>query len=81
MIGRVLTQILVHRQPEVVVIALTGNGRFFSSGADVKGEAGRTPTGPVTGVDMRMHQLTRGATALEMIRALIDSTKVIAVHL
>lgn len=64
--------------PEVVVINLTGNGRFFSSGADVKGVAA---TKPLQGIDMRLNFLQGGSVALEMIRCLIDSNKVICVSL
>ena len=68
--------------PGVTVVQITGNGRFFSSGADVKGEAGRTPPGPPPqGLDMRMIQLARGSVALEMIRALIDCTKLLCIAL
>ncbi|KAI9004505.1 enoyl-CoA hydratase [Hyaloraphidium curvatum] len=87
--GRMMPELIaaIHeaeKLPDVVVIMITGNGRFFSSGADVKGVASTGSSsagGPPQGIDMRLHQIPNLAISLEMIRAMIDSSKVICVAL
>jgi peroxisomal 3,2-trans-enoyl-CoA isomerase len=64
---------------QVVIIIVTGNGRFFSSGADVT-STGRDEAPDASTPDrMRSYHMSRLMPSMEMMRALIESPKVILV--
>jgi len=69
--------------PDTIFTVLTGEGRFFSAGADVKAvssQAGNNPTfNNLT--EKKIHFLSRFAAALELMRTLIDHKKVFVLAL
>ncbi|TID22715.1 peroxisomal d3-d2-enoyl-CoA isomeras-like protein [Venturia nashicola] len=67
--------------PDTVFTVLTGEGRFFSAGADVKAVSSETKTTFVNDTEKKIHFVARFATALELMRTLIDHRKVFVLAL
>ncbi|KAH8726827.1 peroxisomal d3,d2-enoyl-CoA isomerase [Phaeosphaeriaceae sp. PMI808] len=63
--------------PDTVFTVLTGEGRFFSAGADVKGIASSMPTAePKNLAEKKLGLLNRFSYAQELLRSMIDHRKV-----
>lgn len=86
MVGEVYTEIIaglreLAENPAVVVTVITGEGRFFSSGADVKAGAARRAEGPrpedMTVEDKAVASMAGLSWALLIGRALIEHPKLL----
>ncbi|TVY46447.1 Enoyl-CoA delta isomerase 2, mitochondrial [Lachnellula occidentalis] len=68
--------------PDTVFTVLTGEGRFFSAGADVRG-SGLTSSDETYASDAekKLEYITRFAPGMEMLRSIIDHKKVFVVAL
>jgi peroxisomal 3,2-trans-enoyl-CoA isomerase len=67
--------------PTTIFTVLTGEGRFFSAGADVRASGLDTPENYATKGEKKLAYVTRFAPALEMLRSIIDHTKVFVLAL
>ncbi|KAL4895448.1 ClpP/crotonase-like domain-containing protein [Aspergillus ambiguus] len=70
----------LNERPDTIFTVLTGNGRFFSAGVDVKASAEPPPQG-YTPAETKVHYLSRFSRALEMLRSMIDHNKVLVLAL
>jgi len=70
-----------NEDPDTVFTVLTGEGRFFSAGADVRGSGLDTSLADMTVTEKKMAYLTRFMPALEMLRSIIDHKKVFVLAL
>ncbi|KAH6620434.1 peroxisomal d3,d2-enoyl-CoA isomeras-like protein [Boeremia exigua] len=72
---------VLNEHPETVFTVLTGEGRFFSAGADVSGIASDDDT-PITDLAVKkMKFLQRFGYAQELLRSMIDHKKVLILAL
>ncbi|KAK3062865.1 hypothetical protein LTS18_003211, partial [Coniosporium uncinatum] len=71
----------LNEHPETVFTVLTGEGRFFSAGADVKAEANRAPKTYANAAEKKLDFLVRFSTTLEFLRSIIDHRKVFVLAL
>ncbi|RDL37005.1 ClpP [Venustampulla echinocandica] len=74
---------VLDQHPDTIFTVLTGEGRFFSSGADVRnliplGEAG---LGSLNDAEKKLQYLGEFMSALELLRSLIDHRKVFVLAL
>ena len=69
----------LNEHPTTVFTVLTGEGRFFSAGADVKAERMALEDSPAT--TKKLHAMSRFTTAMEMLRSIIDHKKVFVLAL
>ncbi|EHK98971.1 putative Enoyl-CoA delta isomerase 2, mitochondrial [Glarea lozoyensis 74030] len=67
--------------PDTVFTVLTGEGRFFSSGADVKASGLDSPEGFANDAEKKIAFFQRFVPALEMLRSIIDHRKVFVLAL
>jgi len=66
--------------PDTVITVITGEGRFFSAGADVREQ--RAPEDPSSSpVSRKIAFMSRYTLAVEMLRSMIDHKKVLVVAL
>ncbi|KIV88662.1 hypothetical protein PV10_08325 [Exophiala mesophila] len=78
----VLTALRVlDEHPTTVFTVLTGEGRFFSSGADVKAEASREERVFGSAAEKKVFYMSMFASAMETLRSLITHTKILVVAL
>lgn len=66
----------LNEHPSTVFTVLTGEGRFFSAGADVRGSGLEASPQFANAAEKKLSFLTRFAPALEMMRSIIDHKKV-----
>jgi len=71
----------LNEHPDTVFTVLTGEGRFFSSGADVKAEAGREPEQFKNAAEKKVSFMSRFSYAIELLRSIIDHKKVFVLAL
>ncbi|KAJ9655484.1 hypothetical protein H2198_005670 [Neophaeococcomyces mojaviensis] len=71
----------LNEHPDTVFTVLTGEGRFFSSGADVKAEAGREPEEFKNDAEKKVSFMSRFSYAIELLRSVIDHKKVFVLAL
>lgn len=69
----------LNEHPDTVFTVLTGEGRFFSAGADVKGE--RTEAVFDNATQAKLAMMSRLSATLEMMRSIIDHRKVFVLAL
>lgn len=69
------------QHPETVFTVLTGEGRFFSAGADVRAEGGKTKVEYKNDAEKKLAFLARFSTTTELLRSLIDHRKVVVLAL
>jgi len=69
------------QHPETVFTVLTGEGRFFSAGADVKAEGGKAKVEYKNDAEKKLAFLARFSTTIELLRSLIDHRKVVVLAL
>ncbi|TPX38145.1 hypothetical protein SmJEL517_g00146 [Synchytrium microbalum] len=71
------------KDPSIIFTVITGEGRFFSSGADVRafGSAPHTPAVPTTELEGKVAYINNGAVPIELVRAMIDHKKVLIMAL
>ncbi|TVY33532.1 Enoyl-CoA delta isomerase 2, mitochondrial [Lachnellula subtilissima] len=67
--------------PDTVFTVLTGEGRFFSAGADVRGSGLDSNETYANDAEKKLAYVTRFAPGLEMLRSIIDHKKVFVVAL
>jgi len=67
--------------PDTVFTVLTGEGRFFSAGADVRASGLQNTTTYANSGEAKVAYLTRFAPAIEMLRSIIDHKKVFVLAL
>lgn len=70
----------LNEHPDTVFTVLTGEGRFFSSGADVKAEAGRDAVYDHP-AQKKVAFLSRFSATIELLRSIIDHKKVFVLAL
>ncbi|KAF2455875.1 ClpP/crotonase-like domain-containing protein [Lineolata rhizophorae] len=71
----------LNEHPETVFTVLTGEGRFFSAGADVKGVASATIDSFKNDAEKKIKYLSGFQTTVELLRSLIDHKKVFVLAL
>lgn len=67
--------------PDTVFTVLTGEGRFFSSGADVKATAGRQDVQYASPAEKKIDFMANISSGVEMLRLMIDHKKVLVLAL
>ncbi|KAL2839415.1 ClpP/crotonase-like domain-containing protein [Aspergillus pseudoustus] len=67
--------------PETVFTVLTGQGRFFSAGVDVKEITDRPLPSNSSPAELKLHYMSQFARALELMRSQIDHRKVLVLAL
>jgi len=67
--------------PDTVFTVLTGAGRFFSAGADVKGIAGKSGVSFGNDAEKKLHFVSAFGYATELLRSMIDHKKVLILAL
>jgi len=70
----------LNQHPDTVFTVLTGEGRFFSAGADVKAE-GRSTTEFENDTQKKLWGMERFSVGMEMMRSIIDHKKVFVLAL
>ncbi|KAH8601106.1 peroxisomal d3,d2-enoyl-CoA isomerase [Bisporella sp. PMI_857] len=70
-----------NEDPDTCFTVLTGEGRFFSAGADVRGSGLDTSREYANVTEKKIAYLTRFMPALEMLRSIIDHKKVFVLAL
>jgi len=70
-----------NEDPDTVFTVLTGEGRFFSAGADVRGSALFTPPTYANTAEKKIAFMGQFTAALEMLRSIIDHKKVFVLAL
>ncbi|KAG4432975.1 hypothetical protein IFR05_011543 [Cadophora sp. M221] len=71
----------LNEHPDTVFTVLTGEGRFFSSGADVRGSGLESNEAYANDGEKKLAFLHRFTPALEMLRSIIDHKKVFVLAL
>ncbi|KIW93205.1 uncharacterized protein Z519_05810 [Cladophialophora bantiana CBS 173.52] len=71
----------LNEHPDTVFTVLTGEGRFFSSGADVKAAAGRQAVEYANPAAKKIDFMASISTAIELLRSMIDHKKVLVLAL
>jgi len=71
----------LNEHPDTVFTVLTGKGRFFSSGADVRGTNPTATSSGLSGGQKKLASYSRYAVTLEMMRSVIDHKKVLILAL
>ncbi|KAF1991737.1 peroxisomal d3,d2-enoyl-CoA isomeras-like protein [Aulographum hederae CBS 113979] len=71
----------LNEHPDTVFTVLTGEGRFFSAGADVKAEAGKAPLKYENDAEKKTSFMGRFTSTLELLRSVIDHKKVFVLAL
>lgn len=72
----------LNNHPTTVFTVLTGEGRFFSAGADVKAVSATSTDGPFANdAEKKVAFMARFAPAMEMMRVMIDHKKVFVLAL
>jgi len=66
----------LNEHPDTVFTVLTGEGRFFSAGADVRGGLSSVQTEYANAGEKKLAFVAHLSTALELLRSLIDHRKV-----
>jgi len=66
----------LNEHPTTVFTVLTGEGRFFSAGADVRGSGLESSQTYANAAEKKIAYLSRFGPALEMLRSIIDHKKV-----
>ncbi|KAF2109205.1 peroxisomal d3,d2-enoyl-CoA isomeras-like protein [Lophiotrema nucula] len=72
---------VLNEHPDTIFTVLTGEGRFFSAGADVKAEAGKGQTEFKNAAEKKLSFLGRFSYATELLRSMIDHKKVLVLAL
>jgi len=70
----------LNTHPDTIFTVLTGNGRFFSAGADVKAEAGNHQA-HANDAEKKLAFLARFSSTIELLRSIIDHKKVFVLAL
>lgn len=70
----------LNEHPDTVFTVITGEGRFFSAGADVKAE-GRSTDHFENDAQKKLSAMARFSTGMEMMRSIIDHKKVFVLAL
>ncbi|KAF1365852.1 ClpP/crotonase [Lizonia empirigonia] len=70
----------LNEHPDTIFTVITGEGRFFSAGADVKGIA-QDDSNPTNLAEKKMKFLARFAYAQELLRSMIEHKKVLILAL
>ncbi|KAF9891482.1 hypothetical protein FE257_003949 [Aspergillus nanangensis] len=70
----------LNEHPDTVFTVLTGNGRFFSSGVDVKGSSPPPPP-EYSPAELKVHYMAQFSRALELMRSQIDHSKILILAL
>ncbi|OCK81679.1 peroxisomal d3,d2-enoyl-CoA isomeras-like protein [Lepidopterella palustris CBS 459.81] len=71
----------LNQNPDTVFTVLTGAGRFFSAGADVKAEALKKEVVYANDAEKKLAYMARFSTAIELLRSMIDHRKVLVLAL
>ncbi|PMD65447.1 peroxisomal d3,d2-enoyl-CoA isomeras-like protein [Hyaloscypha bicolor E] len=71
----------LNEHPDTVFTVLTGEGRFFSAGADVRGSGLETSENYASKAEKKIAYLAMSAPAIEMLRSIIDHTKIFVLAL
>jgi len=71
----------LNEHPDTIFTVLTGVGRFFSSGADVRGGLPLGTSANLTDAGKKLASMSRYAGTLEMMRSVIDHKKVLILAL
>jgi len=71
----------LNEHPDTIFTVLTGKGRFFSSGADVRGGLPLGTSAKLTDAGKKLASMSRYAGTLEMMRSVIDHKKVLVLAL
>ncbi|KAK5090776.1 hypothetical protein LTR64_007276 [Lithohypha guttulata] len=71
----------LNEHPDTVFTVLTGEGRFFSSGADIKGVAGSNEEQYKNDAEKKVAFMSRFSYAIELLRSIIDHKKVVILAL
>jgi len=71
----------LNEHPDTVFTVLTGEGRFFSAGADVKSAGREAPVQHANLAEKKIWNMQRFATVMEMLRSIIDHKKVFVLAL
>lgn len=71
----------LNNHPDSVFTVITGEGRFFSAGADVKASGAPPKDDLPREADKKVAFMSRYALAVEMLRSMIDHKKVLVVAL
>ncbi|KAK5443513.1 hypothetical protein LTS15_010658 [Exophiala xenobiotica] len=85
--GRLLLDLVsalreLNEHPDTVFTVLTGEGRFFSSGADVKASVSQQAVEYATPAEKKIAFMANvGASAIELLRSMIDHKKVLVLAL
>ncbi|KAF2192477.1 peroxisomal d3,d2-enoyl-CoA isomeras-like protein [Zopfia rhizophila CBS 207.26] len=72
---------VLNDHPDTVFTVLTGEGRFFSAGADVKAEANKKPETYKNAAEKKLAFLQKFSYATELLRSMIDHKKVLVLAL
>ena len=67
--------------PDTIFTVITGEGRFFSAGADVRATASEKPVEHPYDASKKVGFMARYALAVEMLRSMIDHKKVLVLAL
>jgi peroxisomal 3,2-trans-enoyl-CoA isomerase len=71
----------LNENPDTIFTVLTGEGRFFSAGADVRGSGLDSTETYTNAAEKKIAYLSRFGPALEMLRSIIDHKKVFVLAL
>ncbi|CZR52259.1 related to delta3-cis-delta2-trans-enoyl-CoA isomerase [Phialocephala subalpina] len=71
----------LNENPDTIFTVLTGEGRFFSAGADVRGSGLDSTETYANAAEKKIAYLSRFGPALEMLRSIIDHKKVFVLAL
>jgi len=72
---------VLNEHPDTIFTVLTGEGRFFSAGADVKGIAGGGSESFKNDAEKKLSYMSRFSYATELLRSMIDHRKVLILAL
>jgi len=72
---------VLNEHPETVFTVLTGEGRFFCAGADVKAEGAAKPAEYKYVAEKKLAFVSRFGSAVEILRSMIDHRKVLILAL
>ncbi|KAI1608785.1 enoyl-CoA hydratase [Exophiala viscosa] len=84
--GKLLIEVVsalreLNEHPDTVFTVLTGEGRFFSSGADVKAAVAAADVEYATPAEKKVAFMATHATTVELLRSIIDHKKVFVLAL